>query len=123
MDVEASGGTLVWNGVIGIALAYIVHTARKRDDLIDDNAKGVATLAVKLEQSKTEAATTYATKQTMMDLYKETTRTNEMAIARVEKSIENTNATITKQGDKLDSVALTISQFQTTVMAELAKKT
>ena len=111
-----STGAIAWNALLATALGYMGYTARKRDEAIDKNAKDITDLALKSAES-------YATKETMMDLYKETTRTNEMAIARVEKSIENTNATISKQGDKIDNVSQTINLFQTNVMAELAKKT
>lgn len=58
-----------------------------------------------------------------MALFQEATRNNEQAIGRVEKRIDETNAAILKQGDKIDKVADLVNTFQTSVMAELAKKT
>lgn len=117
MDAE-TGGVIsgVWAVLLTSMVGYISYTAKKRDVAIDANTKGLSDLALK-------AAETYATKPDVMALFTETARTNEMAIARVEKSIETTNATIAKQGDKIDHVSNTINTFQTNVMSELAKKT
>ena len=111
-----SNGAIAWSALLTAALTYMGYTAKKRDDAIDKNALDIAALALK-------SAETYATKATMMDLYKETTRTNEMAIARVEKSIDTTNTTLSKQGDKIDSVNTTLTSNFGLIMAELAKKT
>lgn len=120
MDIETSGavssGAVLWNVILTAIVGYMNYNARKRDTEVAANTKGLSDLALK-------SAETYATKTTMMDLYKETTRSNEMAIARVERSIETTNTTLSKQGDKLDNVKDSINAFQTNVMAELAKKT
>ena len=113
---DVSNAGIVWSGLLTAVLAYMGYNAKRRDDAIDANAKAVSDLALK-------TAETYATNSNVNLLFTATNQTNKDAIARVEKRIDETNATIVKQSDKIDKVGESITQFQTSVMHELAKKT
>lgn len=123
-----------WMLLLTAAITYMTYSAKKRNEDLDakdtalaldisKTATANAELALALEKHKTATAETYATKTTMMDLYKETTRTNEMAIAGVVKSIDSTNVAVGKTNDKLDTVKDSINHMQSAIMSELVKKT
>ena len=116
MEAEISGAAAIWNGILTIMVTVMGYFLKKRDEDVDANAKAIGALELKVAEN-------YATKPTVMALFQEAARTTEAAVARVEKSIDATNLSVSKQGEKIDKVNETMGNFYGNIMSELSKKT
>lgn len=110
-----SGGAALWSSVLTAGLAYMGYFAKKRDDKIDANQEAIVALELKVAEN-------YATKPTMLALFDSATTQTKEAVARVEKSIDSTNASVGKLDLKIDKVSDSINVMQQTVMNAIAKK-
>jgi len=109
--------TVWWSIILTFGLGYLGYLSRKRDSDLQRNATAIALLELKMAEK-------YATKESLDMLFHETTRLNEAAIARVEKSVDGTNASVNKLDSKVDGVNKSIVTLQTTLMQAIgAKKT
>lgn len=134
----------------GIALFTLIagtigYFLYKRDDKIDAHdeeitelekrrAEDVRNAEKNLSDFKLNVAENYATKVTVLALFQESNQNHREAIQRVEKQVENTNATIKDQSAKMETAATAqankmekmidkIGGLEIRVMAELSKKT
>lgn len=134
LDVNVSSLQTLWNAALTAGGLLMVHFFRKRDSEIDSQAEAItaqkaATSALEIASRSALAALelkvaeNYSPKTTVLALFESATKAHDQAIARVEKRIDETNATIGKAADKIDKVSDSITSFQNVVMHELAKKT
>ena len=106
----------VWGAAVSAVLGFMSYFTRKRDNAIDNNGKAITALELKIAEN-------YATKPTVMKLFEEATLQTKDAVARVEKSIDATNTTVVKLGDKMDKIVESIGSAKDALMKELSKKT
>lgn len=107
---------VAWSALLTTGLGFVGYISKKRDGDIDYNAKAITALEL-------EVAKNYATKPTVLALFQEATTQTKEAVARVEKSIDATNSSVSKLDGKMDKVSDSINAMQATVMKELGKKT
>lgn len=112
----SNGIASVWSGLLTAGLGYMGYFTKRRDEAITGNDKAITALALKVAEN-------YATKPTVMALFKEATDQTKEAVARVEKSIDSTNTSVAKLDVKIDKVVDSIGSMQSNIMHELSKKT
>jgi hypothetical protein len=121
-DIASSAG-IIWSTLLTIVVSVMGYFAKKRDDKLDSHDVAIDAQEKARSALELKIAENYATKPTVMALFQEATTQTKEAVARVEKSIDTTNITVSKVDTKIDGVTKSISDFQTVVMTELSKKT
>lgn len=106
----------IWVTGLTAWMGYMGRMSKKRDDAIEANAKAVSTLELKVAEN-------YATKQTVLALFQDATQQTKDAVARVEKSIDATNASVGKLDSKIDNMNTTINAAATSILTKLESKT
>lgn len=114
-DITSSIG-VVWTTLLTIVVSVMGYFVKKRDDKIDSQERAHNALELKIAEN-------YMTKSTGMTLFQEATTQTKEAVARVEKSIDLTNATVGKLDTKIDGITNSITDMKLSVMQELSKKT
>ena len=138
-EIPAGGSdsNYIWDALLSLGLlilsfimTIIGYLMKKRDEKLEQHDNDLknhrdvhSTIFLSISKGETEIAERYATKDSLRALFQETQRTNEMAIARVEKAQDSTNQALEKTNQKVEKVADSVAKWGADIMKELRTKT
>lgn len=109
-DIDLSSVNSAWNTVLTLLLGALLYIFRKRDADIDEHSKALDDAQKDNARLELKMAENFATKQSLVALFQETTRTNKEGMDRVNSRIDETKDELKNTNTKLDNMQATILQ-------------